>query len=209
MPTLQDLFSKVYRRGKDKELYVLGIMGSPRDGGNSDILLDRTLEVVKSSGARWEKINLCGLSFSGCFECDEVTGDGSCKIADDMQLVYSKIQEADVIILACPVFFGSLNAQTKLMIDRFQCLWRAKNVLKTVKPAQHKKSGAFICVQASQRKEFFENSRAIVKNFFATVDTEYRQELSCPGVDEKAGILKHPEMLRRAFELGQRVVNER
>lgn len=190
---------------------VLGIGGSPRIGGNTDILLDKALEGSRSKGADTEKIILNQLKFSPCQECDNKPNDRSCIIEDDMQLVYKKIEAADVVILASPIFFGSLSAQTKMMIDRFQCYWRVRNMLrmKAETSSEKKKKGIFISVEATTRKDFFDNAKAIVKNFFATIDTAYSGELFCPGIDEKAKILGHPDILKEAFELGQRVVSEK
>jgi multimeric flavodoxin WrbA len=189
-------------------MYILGINGSPRVGGNSDILLERVLGAAKDKGAKTEKIILNKLNFSGCQECSDMPDDGSCKINDDMQSVYKKIAEADVIILAVPIFFGSLSAQAKKMIDRFQCSWRAKYMLKRETAFDKKKRGVFISTEGSTREDFFSNAKSIVQNFFATINIDYFGELFCPGVDEKAGILKHPSILRKAEELGQRVVSD-
>ena len=184
---------------------VLGINGSPRIGGNTDILLDKALEGVKANGSQAEKVILNNLKFSACQECENIRDDGTCIVEDEMQPLYRKIEQADAIILASPIFFGSLSAQTKMMIDRFQCLWRARYILK--KDAwKGKLRGAFICVEASTRKDFFDNARSIVKNLFATINADYQEELLCPGVDEKASILKYPDILQRAFDLGQRIV---
>ncbi len=189
-----------------KDLYVLGVLGSPRLGGNSDLLLDKALAGAKSRGAKTEKIVLNRLKFCPCQEHENLDDSGRCRIKDDMQQVYDKIEQSNVFILAAPIFFGSLSAQTKMMIDRFQCLWRAKFMLKN-KPRTQKKPGAFICVEASRRDDFFDNARSIVRNFFATIDVDYQEELFCPGIDEKGRILKHPDILQAAFELGQRLVS--
>jgi multimeric flavodoxin WrbA len=186
-------------------MYVLGINGSPRIEGNTDILVDKVLEGAEIKGARTEKIILAALKFSPCQECKDIKDDGSCIIEDDMQSLYEKIKEADALILASPIFFGSLSAQTKMMIDRFQCLWRAKYIFKK-EVFNKKKRGYFICVEASWRGDFFDNAKSIVKNFFATINTNYKEELFCPGIEEKASILKHQEVLKRAFELGRRIV---
>ncbi len=194
---------------------VLGINGSPRPGGNTDILLDKVLEGARTKGAKTEKIVLNTLKFSPCQECENIRDDGSCIIEDDMQPLYEKIKEADAIILASPIFFGSLSAQTKMMIDRFQCLWRVKYIFqpKADQPLAEKKGifnkrkkGFFISVEASTRKDFFDNAKSIVKNLFATINADYKEELFCSGVDEKGSILKHPDALKKAFELGKRIV---
>ncbi len=183
---------------------ILAINGSPRIGGNTDILLDKVLEGAKSKGSEVEKISLNKLKFSPCQECENAKDDGSCIVEDDMQDVYEKIKDADAIILASPVFFGSLSAQAKMMIDRFQCVWRAKYRLK--KAAGYKKiKGVFISVEGSDRKDFFENARSIVRNLFATINADYKEELFCPGVDGKKAILKHPDYLKKAFDLGERL----
>lgn len=183
---------------------VLGISGSPRIKGNTDILLDHVLKGANSKGADTEKIVLDKLKFSPCQECENLKDDGTCIVKDDMQDVYKKIKEADVLILASPIFFGSLSAQAKMMVDRFQCLWRAKYILK--KDIAFKKiKGAFISVEGSDRKDFFNNAKSIVKNLFATINVDYTEELFCSGVDEKGSISKRPDCLKGAFELGVRL----
>ncbi len=183
---------------------VLGINGSPRTGGNTDILLDRALEGARSRGANVEKIVLNDLNFCPCRECADLKDDGSCIIEDDMRLVYERIKYIDGLILASPIFFGSLSAQTKMMIDRFQCAWRAKYILKK-EPFKKRKAGAFISVAASDRRDFFDNAKAIVKNLFVAVNIDYREELFCRGVDKKGDILKYPEFLKKAYLLGQKI----
>ena len=183
---------------------VLGINGSPRRGGNTEILLDNALKGAQNKGAEVEKIVLNDLEFSPCQECENMPNDGFCIIEDDMQTVYRKMEEADAIILASPIFFGSLSAQTKMMIDRFQCIWRAKYILRK-QVFGKRKTGAFISVQGSNRKDFFDNAISIVKNFFVTVNADYKEELFCFGIDEKNAILKHSELLKKAFRLGERL----
>ena len=184
---------------------VLGINGSPRIGGNTDVLLDQVLDGCRDKGAKTEKIILNTLKFSACQECDKLRDDCACIVEDDMQPVYKKIQEADVVILASPIFFGSLSAQTKMMIDRFQCIWRARQIFKK-DIFQKKRKGVFISVEGSSREDFFDNAKSIVKNLFAIINVDYQEELFCSGINERGGILKYPDLLNEAFELGQRII---
>ena len=185
---------------------ILGINGSPRINGNIDLLLDKVLQGAGSKGAEAEKIILNKLEFVPCQECAKMADDGGCLVKDDMQAVYKKIKEADAIVFASPVFFGSLSAQSKMMIDRFQCAWRAKYILK--KDNGYKKiPGAFISVEGSDRKDFFENSRAVVKNLFATINADYRYELFCPVIEAKGDILEHPGYLKKAFSIGAKLIS--
>lgn len=181
---------------------VLGISGSPRRGGNSEVLLDRCLESAKKKGAETEKFVLNTMKFVPCQECTVITKDGRCKIKDDMQKIYPAVEQADAIIVASPVFFGSLSAQSKMMIDRFQCQWLGLYFFKTY-VIPKKKRGAFLCVEGTDRKDFFDNAKSIIKNFFVTVGASYKYELLCSLVDEKGAINNHPDCIKRAEEIGR------
>ena len=182
---------------------VLGINGSPRKGGNTETLLDKVLEGAESKGAQIEKVSLSDLSISPCSEeeYEKVKPDGTSVVEDDWHIVYKKVQEADAIILASPIFFGSLSAQMKAFIDRFQCVWVSKFMLgKDL--FDRERVGAFVSAEATERKDFFENASHIVKNLFATIKIEYAGEVLCSGVDKKGTVLTKTDCLERAFELG-------
>jgi len=184
---------------------LLGILGSPRRGGNSEILLDKALEGARSKGLSAEKIVLNELKFVGCQECGGCAKTGECIVKDDMQDVYKKIAATDAIVIVSPIFFGSLPSQIKAMIDRYQCLWRARYLLKKKLSLKCKK-GSLILVSAANKSKFFKNAESIIKNFFAILGVEFAQGLYCPSIDEKAGILKHPQYLKQAFELGEKLL---
>jgi len=185
-------------------MYVIGISGSPRKGGNTDILLEEALKGARDSGAKTEKIILNDLNIRPCQECLLMPEDGTCKVKDDFQPLFKKIMEADRVILAAPIFFGSLSAQTKIMVDRFQCYWRARYILKTIKDTK-KKPGAFILVEASEREDFLNSGKVITKNLFATIGLEYKSELTCKGVDKKGAVLEKKDVLEKAFKLGKEI----
>jgi len=185
---------------------LLGINGSPRRGGNTEILLNNALFGAKTKGAEIESIALNNLKFAPCQECDIMPENGICLIKDGMATVYEKVLSADAVIIASPVFFGSVSAQTKMMIDRFQCVWLAqfeygKKMFLKARP------GAFICVEASTRKDFFDNSRAVVKNLFATIDVKYTYELLVTGMEKKGLANQFPEVLEKAYRLGEDIVS--
>jgi multimeric flavodoxin WrbA len=107
---------------------VLGVMGSPRVGGNSDILLEQALAGAREAGAQVEKIILAKKKISGCLDCDQCDETGVCVIQDDMGEIYEKILEADSIIHSVPVYFWSMTSQMKAYLDRwcsfFDAEWR-------------------------------------------------------------------------------------
>ncbi len=181
---------------------ILGINGSPRCGGNTEILLGNFLEGAAEGNAQTESLSLGSLSYSPCLECENLGNNEICIVKDDMQDLFKKVKETDIIAVASPIFFGSLSAQTKMMIDRFQCHWRAKNIL-GMNPVQKRKKGFFLCVEASRRDDFLENAKSIIKNYFATVNAEYSGEVFCKGADEKGAVLKQPNILEKSRQLGR------
>lgn len=186
---------------------ILGIMGSPRLGGNTDLLLDAALSGARSQGAEVEKIVVDQMNISPCREHYGCLEDGNCVIRDDMAALYTKLLETDAIIVASPMFFYGITAQLKALIDRCQALWARKHVLKQTWPGAGRK-GAFIAVGATKGETLFDGSKATVKFFFKTVGVEYAEELLIRGVDQKGDIEEHPSALKDAFELGRRLARK-
>jgi multimeric flavodoxin WrbA len=190
---------------------VLGIAGSPRRKGNTETLLERFLAGAESAGAQVEKIVVARLKIAGCIACDGCWDDGHCVVQDDFQAVYDKLIAADVIALAAPLNFWSLPAQAKALVDRAQCQWARKFVLKAplaATPAGHaRRRGVFLCVGGSPRP-YFDGVIRTVKAFFAVHEADYWGALLYEHVDAKGEILQHPTALQEAFDLGGRAVQE-
>ena len=103
---------------------VLILSGSPRKGGNSDILCDELARGAKNSGNEVEKIRVAEKKIGYCRACYYCRDHGGkCAIKDDMSEVLQKMIEADVIVLASPVYFYSIGAQLKAVIDRTVARW--------------------------------------------------------------------------------------
>lgn len=183
---------------------VLGIMGSPRIRGNTDLLLDEALRGAQNEGAAVEKLVVDRLNIAPCREYYVCLKEGNCAIRDDMDEIYVKLLNADGIIVASPIFFYGLTAQLKALIDRCQATWARKYVLKQKLPDSARK-GAFIGVGATRGKRLFDGSRLTIKYFFKAINIEYSVELLIPGVDKKGEIKEHPTALSDAFKLGERL----
>jgi multimeric flavodoxin WrbA len=188
-------------------LRVLGIMGSPRLKGNTDLLLDEALRGAQSQGAEVGKVVVDKLKISPCREYYGCLKDGNCVIRDDMDEIYPKLLDVDGVIVASPIFFYSLTSQLKALIDRCQALWARKYILKQDMPDSGRK-GAFIAVGATRGKQLFDGSILTVKYFFQAINVTYAEELLIRGVDQKGEIKEHPSALSDAFELGQRLVQK-
>ena len=187
---------------------VLGLFGSPRKGGNTEILLEEALKGAEREGAEIERLYLSDLKITPCTECHGCDSTGDCVIVDEMQKIYPKLLEADVIILASPIFFYGVTAWAKTLIDRSQALWAKKYLVND--PAMGKRGkrrkGFFISVGATKGQKVFEGAIMTVKYFFDALNTEYTGELVYRGVDGKGEILKHPKALEQAREAGRKLV---
>jgi len=187
---------------------VLGLFGSPRQGGNTDLLLEEMLKGAQSQGAKIEKIFLSEYDISGCRECRSCEATGNCVIQDQMQEIYPRLMAADYIILASPIFFYGVTAQAKRMIDRCQALWAQKYVLKKTSMAEKekvKRKGWFLSVGGSRGARVFEGAILTARYFFDALNVQYAGELTFRKVDAKGFIKKHPTALKEAFEAGQRL----
>lgn len=97
---------------------VVGIVGSPRKGGNTEILTAHALQAIAEEGLETELISLAGLEIKPCTACMACSKGEQCSIQDDLFPLYLKMKEADGIILASPVYFGSATALIKGLMER-------------------------------------------------------------------------------------------
>lgn len=185
------------------EKLVVGISGSPRRGGNSDLLLDKALEGASSVGAGTEKLFLNNMDLRPCQACGGCDESGVCIIPDDMRHVYKSIERADAVIVASPIYFGSVTAQLKAMVDRFQGWWIAKYVLKAGHSRKNKRRGYFLCVAGSTDRKYFRDAGKVVRNFFATIGADYSGGLFCGGSDKTGAVKRDGKVMEKAFRLGK------
>jgi multimeric flavodoxin WrbA len=97
---------------------AIGIVGSPRKGGNTEILTKHTLRAIAEEGLDTELITLSGLDIRPCNACMACQEEERCPIDDDLWPVYTKMKKADAIILASPVYYGSATALIKALMER-------------------------------------------------------------------------------------------
>jgi multimeric flavodoxin WrbA len=97
---------------------VIGIAGSPRKNGNTELLTAHTLKAIAEEGLDTELISLAGLEIKPCKACYQCKKEEKCSTEDDMFPIYLKMKDADGIILASPVYYGSATALIKAFIER-------------------------------------------------------------------------------------------
>lgn len=177
-------------------LKILGIVCSPRSGGNTEILVREALKAAEKEEAQVEAWSIVGKEVKPCDHCGSCSETGVCYIKDDMQDLYPKMIESDGIILGSPVYFWSVNAQAKLVIDRTYALRRPINRLSG-------KVGGAIAV-AGRRGQ---GEALIVMNNFFLGQGMIPAALGVDGRGSAKGdIEKDERAMTEASDLGRRMV---
>jgi multimeric flavodoxin WrbA len=189
---------------------IVAIFGSPRRKGNTATLLRESIRGARQSGVIVEEIVLRDLKISPCLEIYGCKAAGECAIKDDFQKVRDLILDAQGLILASPIFFYSVSAHTKILMDRFQSLWVKKYWIDKTPKSQkniHRK-GLFIAVGATKGKKLFDGSLLSMRYFFDILDMQLWKSLLYRQLDFEGDVLKHPEYLQEAYEAGKAFAHE-
>lgn len=179
---------------------ILAVVGSPRKGGNTEILVSRIAEGARAGGAQVEIIHLGDLHIHECDGCHACWRGRPCSKEDDMRGLYPKIAAGDAIVFGTPVYWYGPTALMKAFIDRFVYFNGEAN-----RPMVRGKRAAVAVVleEASESTwrpvvEFFEKS-------LAYLEMELGETIVVPGVGEKGAIHKQPERLEEAYALGEKL----
>jgi len=172
------------------------------------MLLEEALRGAKSSRAEVSSILCCDLNIGGCIECGGCDETGECVVDDDMQSVYPRLVEAEVIILASPIFFYGITSQAKALIDRCQAMWCRRFLDNTPEKERTYPGGRgyLLAAGATKGSNLFQGAEMVAKYFFDALDMSYEGGVMVKSVDKKEDILKHPDVLKQAFELGKSAV---
>lgn len=187
---------------------VLFIIGSPRKNGNTDILAKSVMDGVKENGGATEVVYLSEHKISPCVACGGCETTGKCVIQDDMQELYDKVDSADRVVIASPIYFYGVTAQTKAFIDRCQAFWSRKYLLKKRMEGDVARKGIFLSVSATKGERIFEGAVLSAKYAFDAIDVDYGGEILVRGVDSKGAILKMDDMLEQARSFGKKIVSD-
>jgi len=187
---------------------ILAIYGSPRRKGNTALLLKRAVEGAREAGGNVEEIVLRDLKMSPCLEIYACKQTGRCAIKDDFQVVYDKLLACQGLMLASPIFFYTVSAHTKILMDRCQSLWVKRYWLEKTPfgKKEFKRKGLFICAGATKGKRLFDGVLLTVRYFFDALDMELWNSMLYRELDFEGDVLKHPEYLEEAYATGQRFI---
>ncbi|WP_147566749.1 flavodoxin family protein [Clostridium tyrobutyricum] len=176
---------------------VLVISSSPRKGGNSDILCDQFILGAEEAGNYTEKVFLRDKNINCCTACYAcVTNGGKCVQEDDMEQILEKMLKADVIVLATPVYFYTVSAQLKMVIDRTFAKYTQIN----------NKEFYFIATAENHIKKTLERTIESLRGFTDCLKSSVEKGIIYgTGVSGK-GEIKHTDAMKQAYDMGKSVI---
>lgn len=175
-------------------MFVLGIMGSPRTKGNTDFLLSSFMNEIEKAGVRTGRIEIPKRKIMPCIECGVCEKKGFCSIDDEMKEIYPLLREADIIVLATPIFFYNAPAQTKALIDRSQTLWSRKYSLKLTDPGRKNRRGFLLALGATKGANLFEGMKLTAKYFFDALGAEFEGSLTYRRIENRGDMEAYPSV---------------
>lgn len=187
------------------EVKVLAVTGSPRKGGNTEVLVAAIARGVVRAGGEVETVRLPDYAIGPCIGCGGCTKTGQCVVKDDMQPLYSKIDGAQAVIIASPVYFYALSAQTKAFVDRLQALWSRKQLLmkegKWVPDISRK--GYLVSVAATKGGKLFVGSQLCAEYAFDAIGISYGGNFFVRGVDQRGALKTMTAKIEEAELFGE------
>lgn len=187
---------------------ILGISGSPTGGSSTDILVNAVLEGASSSHIKTRFIRLNDLKILPCQACGKSPEPDFCFFHDDMDEVYDLMAKSDAIVLASPIYFDSVSAQTKLFIDRTNCLrpvdFSDRENPSFKEPRFKGKKGGIVIVGGEKGK--FDAALKTARAFFiwAGIEIIFEQRYISIGFDV-GGAGRDISVIERAREYGRKL----
>jgi multimeric flavodoxin WrbA len=172
---------------------ILALIGTPRKGSNTDLLVDQILKGSKEKGHKSEKLYLYDYEILPCMDCRNCKkGDYVCTLNDEMKKIYPKMKKADLIIFGTPNYWNGPSAKMKLLIDR----------MRPFVPSKKLKGKKWVIVSPSG--EGPNSCRLLVEMLHLSCDylgMKFAGKVLVKAY-EKGEILKNQKALKRAHELG-------
>ena len=182
---------------------IIALLGSPRPEGNSAVLAKAFLDACQSRGAAVETHVLNKMQYKGCQACMSCKSKTeACILEDDMTPVYEAIRQADVLVIASPVYFGDFSGQLKTAFDRFYAYLDANFASRL--PAG--KQSVFILTQGMPEEEQFKDIFPRYEMFMKWFDFQKNHFIRACGLQEPGAVKDRPQALQQAVDLAQTVM---
>ena len=189
---------------------ILGIAGSPRKNGNTEILVKEALSIAHSCGAETEIIHASEENIKSCDGCESCKVTGKCHIDDGMQDIYRKLLQSDGIIFGSPVYYWSVTSQIKALIDRTFAFKRKKQLRNKVAGAIVVFRGSGASFALSTLNNYFNLQSMIpARSIGSRTEEELAIELGCGVIafaDKRGEVIENKKAIMAAQALGRAMV---
>lgn len=174
-------------------MLVLGLQGSPRKKGNSKFLLEMFMKTAENMGVHTHIVDVTRKNIIPCKEYVVCEKKGYCPIEDDVRNeIYPLLRQAEVVVLATPIFFYNMTAQLKAVVDRCQTFWARKYMLKLKDPGANLRRGFLLSVGATRGKNLFEGLNLTAQYFFDAIWAKFEGSLTYRGIEGPKDMAGHP-----------------
>ena len=188
-------------------MLVLGLQGSPRKKGNTNYLISAFMTAAEESGARTLTIDVTRKNIIPCKEYTVCEKKGYCPIDDDVKdEIYPLLRQAEVVVMASPIFFYNMSAQLKAVVDRCQTFWARKYMLKLKDPAANMRRGFLLSVAATKGKNLFEGLQLTTQYFFDAIGAKFDGSLTYRGIEGPNDLAAHPTALQDVSQAVERIL---
>jgi multimeric flavodoxin WrbA len=183
---------------------ILGIIGSPRKGGNTEVLVSAILEAARETGATTSIVSLCDMTIQECDGCHACwKGQHACRKNDDMIYLYRRIAESDSLVFGTPVYWYGPTALMKCFIDRFVYFNCPAN-----RPKIKGKSGAVVVPFEDKETETSDLVIAFFEKSLAYLEMKLIGTIAAPGVTKRGEVGDRREIMERCNILGRKLVKD-
>ena len=188
-------------------MLVVGLQGSPRKKGNTNFLLSTFMTAAEKLGARTIVIDVTQKKIIPCKEYTVCEKKGYCPIEDDVKdEIYPLLREAELVVLATPIFFYNMTAQLKAVVDRCQTFWARKYKLKLKDPGASMRRGFLLAVGATKGKNLFEGLNLTTQYFFDAIWAKFDDRLTYRGIEGPKDMAAHPTVIQEVEEAAERLL---
>lgn len=197
----------------DRPFYVLGVSGSPRCTGNTDILIEHCLKGAAAQGAVTEKVHLRDYQIQPCVGCEQCRRAGTCtKLHDGMQLLYPKIERAQGLVLGSPTHHYNVTAWVKAFIDRLYPYYEFSSQRPgpwSSRLAEQRREAVIfeVCEQADPSEASL--TLAALRMPLEALGYKVRDAISAKGHFEKGAVCGDKGVLGVAFSAGEKLARKR
>jgi multimeric flavodoxin WrbA len=180
------------------QIQILGVVGSPRKGGNTDTLVDEILDSAEEFGAETEKILLKDLNINPCQACDSCYKTGKCFQNDDMELLLEKMEKSNIWILGTPIYWWGPTAQFKAFLDRWYLPKHQEFKGKKV---------VLVIPLGGGNGQYARHTVGLLKDVINYLCMELFEILLAPGFNRRGEVRRNETLMKKARNIGKRLMS--